>query len=161
MGLDLGLNPLLIQYKMNSNQDFKFSMPIPMRWNDMDALGHVNNVYYFEYFQMARAPYMISVSKQWDWTKNMFVIAHIACDFRRELTLLDKNAQVKVRVSSLSNKSFEMEYLITSTAKDGSEIIHATGKSVNVMIDMQSKSSIEIPDWLREDIEKFEAVESL
>ena len=35
-------------------QDFKFSLPLSIRWNDLDPLNHVNNVYYFEYFQMGR-----------------------------------------------------------------------------------------------------------
>ena len=90
---------------------FRFSIPLPMRWNDMDALGHVNNIYYFEYFQIARAEYMLQASNQWDWTKNMFVIAHIACDYYRELTLFSGSPIIKTRTTAISNKSFEMEYL--------------------------------------------------
>ena len=25
-------------------KQFRFSIPIPMRWNDLDGLGHVNNI---------------------------------------------------------------------------------------------------------------------
>lgn len=137
-------------------QQFRFSIPIPMRWNDLDGLGHVNNIYYFEYFQIIRAEYMPFASKDWDWTKNMFVIAHLECDFFQELTLKNINPTVKARTSSISNKSFEMEYLITSKAKDGSDIIHAKGKSINVMIDIVAKKSIEIPDWLRSNLTEYE-----
>ena len=137
-------------------QQFRFSIPIPMRWNDLDGLGHVNNIYYFEYFQIARGEYMPTVCQQWDWQKNMFVIAHIECDFYTELTLKNVNPSVKTRTSSISNKSFEMEYLITSVAKDGSEIIHAKGKSINVMVDIVAKKSTEIPDWLRSDLTEYE-----
>ena len=52
--------------------------------------------------------------------------------------------------------SFEIEYLITSTAKDGSEILHAKGKSVQVMIDIALKKPIELPEWLRKDITAYE-----
>ena len=60
---------------MNSinTTDFRFSMVLPIRWNDLDPLNHVNNVFYFEYFQVGRGHYMLTASKQWDWTKNMFV----------------------------------------------------------------------------------------
>ena len=136
---------------------FRFSIPLPMRWNDMDALGHVNNIYYFEYFQIARAEYMLQASNQWDWTKNMFVIAHIACDYYRELTLFSGSPIIKTRTAAISNKSFEMEYLITSLAEDGTEIIHAKGKSINVMVDIIVKKSIPIPTWLRSDLEEYEA----
>ena len=80
-------------YKMNSinTTDFRFSMVLPIRWNDLDPLNHVNNVFYFEYFQVGRGHYMLTASKQWDWTKNMFVIAHIECDYYKELKLTAKD----------------------------------------------------------------------
>ncbi|MDB5909191.1 MAG: acyl-CoA thioesterase [Massilia sp.] len=30
------------------------AMPMPIRWGDMDAMGHVNNTVYFRYFEQAR-----------------------------------------------------------------------------------------------------------
>lgn len=137
---------------------YRFSMLLPIRWNDLDALGHVNNIYYFEYFQIARSEYMPAVSKNWNWHQHMFVIAHIECDFLKEITLKCHKPVVKARTSAISNKSFEMEYIITSIAFDGSTIIHAKGKSINVMIDMLEKKSIEIPNWLREDFNKYESL---
>ncbi|MDB5949239.1 MAG: acyl-CoA thioesterase, partial [Massilia sp.] len=29
-------------------------MRMPIRWGDMDAMGHVNNTVYFRYFEQAR-----------------------------------------------------------------------------------------------------------
>lgn len=143
------------QYKPTV-QSFRFSMPVPMRWNDLDGLGHVNNIYYFEYFQIARGAYIPAVCKTWDWNKFMFVIAHIECDFYKEMTLALVNPKILARTSSISNKSFKMEYLITSKAKDGSDIIHAKGESVNVLVDMETKKSAEIPDWMRKDLTLYE-----
>jgi acyl-CoA thioester hydrolase len=140
----------------DTEQQFRFSMPIPIRWNDLDALGHVNNIYYFEYFQIARGGYFPAASSMWDWTKHMFVIAHIECDFFKELTFTHVRPTIKARTVLISNKSFEMEYLITSQARDGSEIIHAKGKSVNVMVDMAAKKSAEVPDWLRQHLTEYE-----
>ena len=143
---------------MNSinTQDFKFSIPLNIRWNDLDPLNHVNNVFYFEYFQIGRGHYMIEASKQWDWTKNMFVIAHIECDYFKELKLTAKAPSIKLRSSSIGSKSFEIEYLITSLDKEDNEIIHAKGKSIQVLIDASIGKSIEIPDWLRNDITNYE-----
>lgn len=137
----------------NINIDnFKFKAPLTIRWNDLDMLGHVNNVYYFEYFQIGRGLYMQAISKEWDWTKNMFVIAHIACDYFIELKLTDKQPMIRMRTSSIGTKSFEIEYLITSVDSNGQECIHAKGKSIQVIIDLAQKRSIEIPDWLRHDL---------
>ena len=87
--------------------DYKFAMPLSIRWNDLDPLAHVNNVYYFEYFQIGRGHYMHAVSQQWDWQKYMFVIAHIECDYLKELSLSATNPTIKMRTSSLGNKSFD------------------------------------------------------
>ncbi len=137
-------------------QDFKFSLPIEIRWNDLDPLNHVNNVYYFEYFQMGRGYYMSTACPKWDWTKHMFVIAHIECDYFKELKLTAAEPTIKLRTSSLGAKSFEIEYLITSFDKENNEVIHAKGKSVQVLIDTTLGKSIEIPDWLREAIMDYE-----
>ena len=79
------------------------------------------------------------VSPGWDWTKYMFVIAHMECDFIPKLTLKTVNPIVKTRAVSISNKSFEMEQIITSNATDGSEIVAGKGKSINVMVDVIEK----------------------
>ncbi|WP_240723616.1 thioesterase family protein [Flavobacterium sp. J27] len=136
--------------------DFRFSMSLPIRWNDLDPLNHVNNVFYFEYFQVGRGHYMLSASKQWDWTKNMFVIAHIECDYYKELKLTAKEPTIKLRTSSIGSKSFEIEYLITSLDKENNEIIHAKGKSVQVLVDISVGKSVAVPDWLREDLTTYE-----
>ncbi|MBF03898.1 MAG: thioesterase [Flavobacterium sp.] len=145
---------------MNSinTTDFRFSMALPIRWNDLDPLNHVNNVFYFEYFQVGRGHYMLEASKQWDWTKNMFVIAHIECDYYKELKLTAKEPTIKLRTSSIGSKSFEIEYLITSLDKENNEIIHAKGKSVQVLVDISVGKSVEIPNWLREDLTQYEPV---
>lgn len=129
-------------------------MPIALRWNDMDMLGHVNNVYYFDYFQTARGLYMLAASPSWNWEENMFVIAHIACDYFRELTYKAVKPTIHVRTLGMSNKSFEFEYVITSTGKDGNPMVHARGKSVQVLVD--GKQSIELPDWLRAELTSYE-----
>lgn len=140
---------------MEINQ-FKFSIPLSIRWNDIDALGHVNNVYYFDYFQNVRGYYMPAVSKKWDWTKFMFVIAHLECDYINELSMLHKNPEIKIRTSRIGNKSFDFEYIILSQGIADEKILHAHGKSIQVMIDIHQKKSIEMPDWLKKDLQDFE-----
>src|SRR4026208_790458 len=35
---------------------------VPMRWGEMDALGHMNNVSYFRYFEQARISWFDSLT---------------------------------------------------------------------------------------------------
>ena len=37
-----------------SDERFLYQTQFPIRWGDMDALGHVNNTVYFRYFEQAR-----------------------------------------------------------------------------------------------------------
>ncbi|MCP1996550.1 thioesterase family protein [Flavobacterium sp. HSC-61S13] len=140
----------------NQLTNFNFFQPLEIRWNDMDALGHVNNVFYMEYFQIGRGYYMNAVSPSWDWMKNMFVIAHIECDFQKELRLDAKNPQIGLRISRLGNKSFDIAYIVVSKGRDGETIVHATGSSTQVIIDIESHQSISVPNWLRDDIFRLE-----
>ena len=54
--------------------DFNYFHRIEIRWNDLDALRHVNNVMYMDYFQNARSTFFPHASESWDWQKHMFVI---------------------------------------------------------------------------------------
>ena len=74
----------------------------------------------------------------------------------KELKLLANKPSIKIRTASLGAKSFEIEYLITSFDKENNEVIHAKGKSVQVLIDTTLGKSIEIPNWLREAIMDYE-----
>jgi acyl-CoA thioester hydrolase len=87
-------------------EDFKFYHSLEIRWNDLDALGHVNNVLYIDYFQTGRGKYMTKVSKTWNWNKHMFVIANINCNYIREIGLKVKNPRIGVRISKMGTKKF-------------------------------------------------------
>lgn len=142
---------------MHSQPDqFKFKQSLQVRWMDLDPLAHVNNSIYIQYFELGRGKYMSHASPTWDWHKNMFLIAHISCDYKKELKLTDANPAVMVRTSRFGGKSFDLEYLVTSEV-EGTQIVHAQGKSIQVMFDLKERKSIEIPNWLKEEIQKFES----
>ncbi|WP_010250729.1 acyl-CoA thioesterase [Myroides injenensis] len=136
--------------------NYRFYCPLEIRWNDLDALGHVNNVNYIEYFQIGRGKYMNEVSKTWDWTKHMFVIANISCNYLKEIKLTARNPRIGVRISKLGSKSFDIEYAILSDDEDRKPIVHAIGSSIQVMIDISEKKTIEIPEWLLSEIKNYE-----
>ncbi|MCC9041520.1 acyl-CoA thioesterase [Myroides sp. M-43] len=139
-----------------NNNDYRFYHPLEIRWSDMDALGHVNNVMYIDYFQIGRGFYMNQASTTWDWYKHMFVIANISCNYLKEINLSVKHPRVGVRISKMGSKSFEIEYTIVSEGENRELIVHAIGTSTQVMIDIQEKKTIEIPNWLREEVLAFE-----
>lgn len=140
---------------MNHLDQYTFNQSLQVRWMDLDPLAHVNNSIYIQYFELGRGKYMSAASPTWDWHKHMFLIANINCDYLKELKLTDHNPSVYVRTSRFGSKSFDLEYVICSE-KDGVQVIHAKGKSTQVMFDVREKKSIAIPEWLKSEILAFE-----
>lgn len=140
---------------MDIFKQFRFKQELQVRWMDLDPLAHVNNSIYIQYFELGRGKYMSAASRTWDWHKNMFLIASISCDYKKELKLTDHHAAVWVRTMRFGTKSFDLEYLVSSE-KDGKPVLHAHGKSTQVMFDMKERHTIPVPEWLKEEIGEFE-----
>jgi len=140
---------------MTSIDKFSFNQSLQVRWMDLDPLAHVNNSIYIQYFELGRGKYMTTSSPTWDWHKNMFLIANINCDYKKELKLTDRSPSVFVRTSRFGSKSFDLEYMIASE-KEGERVIHAQGSSTQVMFDVTERKTIAIPEWLKEEIYNYE-----
>ena len=140
---------------MKELEGFKFCKELQLRWNDMDALGHVNNAIFVSYFETGRGHYMLEACPGWDWHKNMFLIANVNVDFKKELLLQAQNPTVWMRTTKLGKKSFTLEYIITSEKK-GERVIHASGTTTQIMYDMQQRKTIEIESWMKEGLLDYE-----
>jgi acyl-CoA thioester hydrolase len=46
----------------SDNKKLVHAMTIPIRWGDMDAMGHVNNTVYFRYLESARIDWLRSIN---------------------------------------------------------------------------------------------------
>ncbi len=132
---------------------FHFSLPIEVRFRDIDALGHVNNAVYFTYMEQARIGYMQTVGLRSARAEaSSFIIAEATCQFKAPVTL-GTPLVVRVRVAELRNSSFVMEYSIEDHATGS---VMALGRTVNVAYDYAAACSIPIPDEWRARIEAFE-----
>ena len=67
---------------MNSEKE------IEIRWRDLDTFGHVNHVVFLTYLEEVRDEWLGGALGEKDsvWS---FVVARVAIDYRRELTLTD------------------------------------------------------------------------
>ena len=131
-------------------------MPLQIRWGDLDPLGHVNNAVFVTYFEIGRSIYMPSASSNWDWYQHMFLIGDIKVKFLHELKISDTQPEVWVKASKIGTKSFVLDYAITSTNAHGDLTLHAQGSSTQIMFDTKKKKTIEIQDWLRQDLMAYD-----
>ena len=62
-----------------------YQMEIPIRWGDMDAMGHVNNTVYFRYMEQARISWFDAMQLRPDPLGEGPLIINAACTFNRQL----------------------------------------------------------------------------
>lgn len=138
--------------------DFFKSFPIihetPVAWGEMDALGHVNNIIYFRYFESARAKYFDAMGV-WDYIKSHgigMILHSTACRFRKPLSYPD-TVSVGTRATEVSVDRFVMEYAVYSHTMNA---IAAEGSGIIVVYDYNINQKCPMPKALREAIEKIE-----
>jgi len=62
-----------------------FQLDMPIRWGDMDAMGHVNNTVYFRYIESTRIEWFRSIGCEPDPKAEGPVIVNAFCNFYRQL----------------------------------------------------------------------------
>lgn len=131
--------------------DYSFQTDVDVRFRDLDAMGHVNNAVYATYFEQARVAYFEEVLDV-PLRETASVLASLEIDFRRPLEIED-DVTVALRVPELGESSLPMEYEVRT-----GETLVATGETVQVAVDSETKSSRPIPDDWREQIKAFEGL---
>ena len=123
----------------------RFSIQFPVRFRDIDTLGHVNNAVYFTYMESARTEYWMNLFESENLRELSFIVAHAECDFKVAAKFGDE-IKVTIRTTSIRNSSFVWEYEILN-AKD--DAVFATAKTIQVYYDYQQEKSLPVPDDVR------------
>jgi len=131
-------------------KDFPVVYEAKIRWGDMDAFNHVNNVVYFRFFECARIAYFEKLGFATNDSVGP-ILAETKCRFHLPLTYPD-NIKIGARATKLGTTSMVMEYLIVSP-KTG---VAATGEGVVVSFDYKLNSKVPLPASVRTAIEKLE-----
>lgn len=111
-------------------------------WGDMDALGHVNNARYFDYFQEARIEWLRDLNIT--MTENTGpVVIHVACTFLKPI-IYPATVTLISKVHSLGKSSMIMDHDLYQ-----GEVLMAQGMSKVVWVDYTQNKSIPLPDIFR------------
>lgn len=86
---------------------FRHTLPIQLRFNDVDKFGHVNNTVYFSFCDLGKTEYFASVCPNVDWEKDGIVVVHIEADFLTQIFASDHIA-IQTAVSEIGTKSFHL-----------------------------------------------------
>lgn len=122
---------------------------IQIRFNDVDALGHVNNAVHVTWFELARIRFFDdTVGGDIDWEREGMILAHTSISYNTPIYLKDR-IEVQTWFSKSGTTSFELMYEIIRKEIDGSETICATGSSVQVCFNYKENKPVPVPErWL-------------
>ncbi|MDX3074569.1 thioesterase family protein [Streptomyces sp. MI02-7b] len=108
--------------------------PCPMRWSDMDAFGHVNNVVFLRYLEEARVDFMFRLAPgegSASFTGGS-VIARHEIDYLRPLVHRHEPVTVETWVTKVGAASMTVAYEI----KDG-ETVYVRASTIVVPYDLE------------------------
>jgi acyl-CoA thioester hydrolase len=131
---------------------YRHSIPIQIRFNDVDKFGHVNNTVYFTYCDLGKSEYFATVSPDFTLDKIAVVMVHIDADFLSQI-IMANHVCVQTAVVKLGNKSMTMvQRVINETTGE----VKFVCTSTLVAFDLEARASIEIPIAWREAISRYE-----
>lgn len=142
------MNPL---YK-----NFHHVTPIQIRFQDIDAMNHLNNAVYLTYFELARIQYFQCLSQgNWDETNTGLIVAKAEVNYHVPVFFND-SVKVYVRCSRIGKKSFDLEYEMLKQSPSQEPLTAATGLTVLVAFNYQTQQSVIIPDIWKKRLLDFE-----
>jgi acyl-CoA thioester hydrolase len=131
---------------MSSQRKLVHTSHMPIRWGDMDAMGHVNNTVYFRYMEQARIEWFYAFARNigaQPYAESGPVIINAHCTFLEPL-LYPGEVQVRMFVGEVGRSSFGSHYEISMGAKR-----YAEGAAKMVWIDRKTGKSIPLPQQAR------------
>ena len=123
-----------------------------VRWDDIDAFGHVNNAKYLIFAQEARFQWSYYEFIKRNETPSIveMVVARAEVDFIAPIYEGGSFVDVYIWVESVGTSSFTLNYEISSNGT-----LHARIKSVQVAISMETKKSRPLTDTEREFLKEY------
>ena len=136
-----------MRFDLPEHKKLTHEMTIPIRWGDMDAMGHVNNTLYFRYMEIVRVDWLLRVGALPDPRGTGPVIVNAFCNFYKQLEY-PGDVRVKMYVSDPGRTTFESWGTMELVAQPG--VIYAAGGATTIWVDFPNQKSKTLPDWMRE-----------
>ena len=121
-----------------------------MRWGEMDALGHMNNVAYYRYFEQARISWFDSLEINYRPGSEGPILGTMSCKYLKP-AIYPLELEVTTYVGKPGHSSFAMWHELYRAGKPDDR--YAAAEAVMVWIDIAAGRSRRMPDWLRETIQ--------
>lgn len=124
------------------NNTFIHEFTFAIAWGDMDALGHVNNARYFDYFQEARIDWLHQLGMNLT-SESGPVVVEAACTFLKPV-VYPAILTLKSRLENPGRTSIIMRHFLFQN-----ETLMAEGHCKLVWVNYTSARPVELPDALK------------
>lgn len=126
---------------MADDMKFRHTLPVQIRFNDVDQYGHMNNSSYFSLYDLAKTSYMRDVFGNKGWHHMGIVVANINADFLAPVFFSD-DLIIETTVIHLGHKSFT---LLQRAINKASGVLKCQCRTVMVGYDVATKEPVELP----------------
>ncbi|MHB8633071.1 MAG: acyl-CoA thioesterase [Thermoplasmatota archaeon] len=123
-----------------------YQVPVEVRFNDVDGMGHVNNALYLTYLEHARMRFFTEVAGTESERDLPFILAHAAVDYKVPMKI-DARPVVKMHTSRIGGKSWDFVYEVRDAR---TSVIYATATTVQVAYDYVLGKSAPLEGRLKE-----------
>ncbi len=128
----------------------RFTVDIQMRFRDLDPMGHVNNVVYLTYCELARTQFYMKHAFKRSLHDIDFILAHVDIDYVASAEWGDE-VVVSVWPSKIGESSFTLSYELRD--KKSNRLV-ARSSTVLVSYDYDKKQTKPIPPDFRRMLEE-------
>ena len=126
-----------------------FELEMPIRWGDMDAMGHVNNTVYFRYMEQLRISWFDTLGFRLEPAGEGPLIVNASCTFLRQLEY-PGTVLARQYVGAVGRSSFETFVDMMRTDDPGT--VCAQGAAKVVWVDHSRRKSVPLPGHARQAI---------
>ncbi|WP_434628147.1 acyl-CoA thioesterase [Chromobacterium sp. CV08] len=119
---------------------------IAMRWGDMDAVGHLNNTYYFRYLEQIRIEWLESIGFGIEPSGVGPVLADTRCSYRKAL-VYPATVEITIELEKLGGSSLKLRHRFYRQGDP--DTVYASAEVTLVWVDYRAEKSVPIPDAIR------------
>lgn len=129
------------------------NMRFPIRWGELDVLGHVNNAQYLRYFEESRTAWCESIGRPLRNTGEGMILLKASVTYKKPVGY-PATVSVELRAGRIGNTSFD---LINMLSIEGESGVAASGEFVIVWFDYVNNKPKSVPAEIRELLTKGKA----
>ncbi len=142
-----------------TNPEARLHIPIRLRWGDLDAFNHVNNIAMLQLLEEARvAAFWLPDNGEPEFptavlptsAETFNLIAHQEIEYLRPVPYQREPLDVHMWFSKIGGSSAEVCYEVHSAAGAREDILYARASTITVLVERASGKPLRLPQTVRD-----------